>query len=98
MDNRAYYAHSLDGRPVHEWQRLEDHLRAVADRASQFAAPFQSADWGWNAGWLHDIGKLAIEFQTYMARENGLDDTEYDGSAVAVRRVRSAILLFQCLG
>jgi hypothetical protein len=25
-----YYAHSLPGRPQEDWQRLEEHLRAVA--------------------------------------------------------------------
>jgi hypothetical protein len=26
-----YYAHSLPGRPKEEWQRLEDHLKNVAE-------------------------------------------------------------------
>ncbi len=73
------YAHSKKGRPREEWQCLTDHLAQVAETTSKCAAKFQSEDWGWNAGWLHDIGKAADEFQVYLLRQNGLDDSEYDG-------------------
>jgi len=56
----------------------EKHLKNVAKNAEKYAAKFQSADWGWNAAWLHDLGKAADEFQAYLLRENNLDDTEYD--------------------
>lgn len=74
------YAHSVQDQPVENWQKLGDHLRAVAVRAADWAGAFQSTDWGWNAGWLHDIGKAADEFQAYLMRENGLDDSHYDAS------------------
>jgi len=77
--NRKYYAHSLEGRPPSEWQPLEEHLKNVAKKAEKCAAKFQSADWAWNAAWLHDLGKAADEFQAYLLRENSLDDSEYDG-------------------
>jgi CRISPR-associated endonuclease/helicase Cas3 len=76
---RKYYAHSLEGKPPSEWQPLEEHLKNVAKKAEEFAAVFQSGDWAWNAGWLHDLGKAADEFQAYLLRSNGLDDEEYDG-------------------
>jgi hypothetical protein len=41
-----YYAHSLKDRPVTDWERLEDHLAAVAKLAKTFAAKFDAADWG----------------------------------------------------
>jgi len=68
----------LPGKPPEEWQRLEDHLLNVATKAEKWTAKFHSADWGWNAAWLHDLGKAADEFQAYLRRENGLDDAEYD--------------------
>jgi len=77
---KDYYAHSKEGRPRTEWQRLEDHLKNVAAMASAFSNKFFSTEWAWNAGWLHDLGKAANEFQAYLLRENGLDDSEYDGT------------------
>ncbi len=76
--SHEFYAHSLPGRPKKEWQKLEDHLKAVAEKASEFAESFGSTDWAWNAGWLHDFGKATNAFQGYLARSNGLDDSEYD--------------------
>jgi len=75
---KEFYAHSLPGRPQSEWQKLEDHLKATAGLAWRFAEPFGSTDWAWNAAWLHDFGKATNAFQGYLARSNGLDDSEYD--------------------
>lgn len=38
---KEFYAHSLPGRPKEEWQRLEDHLKNVAELAREFAEPWQ---------------------------------------------------------
>jgi CRISPR-associated endonuclease/helicase Cas3 len=72
------YAHSLEGRSVKEWQPLAVHSENVAAMAEKFAKGFSSGNWAWNAGLLHDIGKAAVEFQAYLARQNGLDDENYD--------------------
>jgi CRISPR-associated endonuclease/helicase Cas3 len=80
MEDKRFYAHSKEGRTEEEWQLLEEHLKNVAARAEKCAAKFQSADWGWNAGWLHDFGKAAEEFQAYLLQSNGLDDAEYDNA------------------
>lgn len=76
-EKRAF-AHSKEGLPPSEWQPLADHLHQVAELAADFAACFQSSDWAWNAGLLHDIGKLDPLFQNYLRRVNGLQDPEYD--------------------
>ncbi|MBI3735574.1 CRISPR-associated endonuclease Cas3'', partial [Candidatus Sumerlaeota bacterium] len=75
------FAHSLPDRPVAEWQNLDEHLLKVAQSASRFAETFDSANWAWNAGWLHDLGKAAGEFQAYLRQQNGLEltDPDYDG-------------------
>jgi len=80
MSIKQLYAHSKENQPPEEWQRLEAHLLNVAKKAAKCASKFQSADWAWNAAWLHDLGKAADEFQAYLLRENSLDDSEYDGT------------------
>ena len=52
---------------------LEEHLRAVADLAGEFASTFGHADWGQLAGLWHDLGKYSVAFQGYIARGSGLD-------------------------
>jgi len=52
--NPPAYAHSLPGQPVDKWQPLEEHLKAVAEMAREFAAAFDSGDWAYNAGWLQN--------------------------------------------
>jgi CRISPR-associated endonuclease/helicase Cas3 len=49
----GYYAHSLPGRPIEEWEPLEVHLQAVADLAARFADKFGAAEWGRVAGLWH---------------------------------------------
>ena len=46
--DKEYYAHSLEGKPPSEWQRLE-HLKNVAEMARLFAERFGADDWGYMA-------------------------------------------------
>lgn len=80
MSIKQCYAHTKEGRPPNEWQQLDQHLLNVARKAEKYATKFQSADWGWNAAWLHDLGKASDKFQAYLRRENSLDDSEYDNA------------------
>ena len=64
-----YYAHTAETATGERdpnksrWQPLSEHLRNVADRAEQFAAPFGLADEAHLAGLLHDLGKYGKRFQ-----------------------------------
>ncbi len=62
----SYFAHSLPGRPVGEWEPLEQHLQHVATLASDFAAPFGGEGWARAAGLWHDLGKYSSAFQIYL--------------------------------
>ncbi|MEN6472487.1 MAG: CRISPR-associated endonuclease Cas3'', partial [Syntrophaceae bacterium] len=74
----VFYAHSLEGKPPEEWQRLEDHLQQVAKMASGFASVFDSADWAEIMGILHDLGKANHAFQSYLFKAQGIDASDYD--------------------
>jgi CRISPR-associated endonuclease/helicase Cas3 len=65
---KEFYAHTLEGRPQKEWQKLEDHSRNVARLARQFAESFKGGDWAELIGWLHDIGKSSQEFQNMLIK------------------------------
>jgi CRISPR-associated endonuclease/helicase Cas3 len=75
MSLPQFYAHSLEGEPTAKWQKLEDHLRGVAEKAASFALDFGGTDEASVAGWLHDLGKFRDEFQSYLKkeREGGID-------------------------
>ena len=62
-----YYAHSLEGRPQEEWQKLSEHLKNVANLAKQFAEPIGIRELAYLAGLLHDLGKYQPEFQKYLS-------------------------------
>lgn len=50
---RKFYAHSVEGQSVEEWNILEDHLKVTAELAASFAAEFGCREWGWLAGLWH---------------------------------------------
>jgi CRISPR-associated endonuclease/helicase Cas3 len=86
-----FYAHSLPGRPFGEWERLEDHLRRVADQAGEFAAAFDARDWGRLAGLWHDLGKLLPEFQERLRGSPVRVDHAGPGAVAALTLGNAAI-------
>lgn len=74
------FAHSLEGMPKLNWQKLNDHLSAVSERSAEFAKGFSSEEWGRLIGMTHDLGKARASFQNYLERCNDVSDSEYDGS------------------
>ena len=41
---KNFYAHSVNGRPIEEWQLLDEHLLNVAELARTFAEEFGAGD------------------------------------------------------
>src|SRR3954463_4518831 len=81
-----YYAHSAKVRA--NWEPLSEHLRAVADLAARFAAPFGAAEEARAAGLLHDLGKYSDLFTLRLeGREHGLDHWSI-GAWAALTRLR----------
>ena len=72
------YAHTTPD----EWQTLEDHQEQTAIQASKFAKKFDSADWAWNAAFLHDLGKIDQRFQKKLNVAQGLD-YEYENATAS---------------
>jgi hypothetical protein len=63
-----YIAHvrRLDNSRWDKPQPLEEHLKGSAERAGNFAADFDSRDWGYALGMLHDAGKGTPLWQAYF--------------------------------
>ena len=78
MTSKCFYAHSKEGRPLEEWQCLQDHLNNAGMLSSQFAAAFNAERWGKILGEYHDIGKALPEWQAYLRHSNDIID-EYSG-------------------
>jgi CRISPR-associated endonuclease/helicase Cas3 len=77
----AHAAKDKDGlwRVPHD---LADHLRAVANLASQHAHRFHSSDWAFLAGLWHDLGKYRPRFQHYIRQISGFEaDAHIKGEA-----------------
>ena len=63
---QKFYAHSIDGKPVDDWHRLEEHLKGTSELAASFAAEFGCGEWGRLAGLWHDLGKYSEDFQKML--------------------------------
>lgn len=80
-------------------EAVEEHLRAVADRAADFAACFDSEGWAYNMGALHDIGKYTDAFQRRI-KENGprVDHSTAGASVLAASGDLGILLAYAIAG
>lgn len=88
-----------------EWHYLEDHLRAVAEMASDFAGTFGGGGLAWWAGIYHDLGKAHPDFQDYLwknfvnpKKKHPTVDHKSSGAAVAFERYGLEPLAHMILG
>lgn len=79
--NEKYYAHSLKGQPLSEWQELDTHLAGTAKRAAEMASEFNCSGWGNILGLWHDLGKYSPDFQSYIKNAND-DDAHIEGTKI----------------
>lgn len=89
MSNKIeFFAHSANrsGRT----EPLREHLVAVAERASKYAAAFGASDEASFAGLLHDLGKYGDLFQRRLRGEVGGIDHWTPGAVAALYEARAA--------
>lgn len=81
MEGVVHYAHTnpLSSDPM-DWELLFDHLQLVAEGdgevlagAAGFANAFGARRVGALLGWLHDLGKYSVKFQSYLLARGGSD-------------------------
>ena len=89
-----FHAHSANENGA--YHDLVDHLKAVAEMAGLFCAPFDSYDAGYYAGLWHDVGKFNPEFQRYLSGyiKSG-PDHKGAGAKLALSQLEPLALLVQ---
>ncbi len=53
---------------------LDEHLAGTAEKAAAFAQCFESRNWGYLLGYIHDVGKSTKKWQAYLRRKSGYDE------------------------
>jgi CRISPR-associated endonuclease/helicase Cas3 len=85
------YAHSLNGGPCGEWERLIGHLRSTSQRAAAFAMAFGWSEAVWVTVLLHEFGKISAAFQAYIAQERNDASTRGPDRSTAGSREASRV-------
>lgn len=80
-----YFAHSMQGAPMSEWQPLEEHLHNTAALAEAFARHFFAAELGRLCGLWHDLGKYSLEFQERLQGRRHHVDHKTHGARHALK-------------
>ncbi|MSU78237.1 MAG: CRISPR-associated endonuclease Cas3'', partial [Gemmataceae bacterium] len=84
----VFFAHSVKHQPESQWQRLHEHLAAVAQFAEERAKSACASDAefvqaAFAAGLLHDLGKYRPEFQRYIAGKPPLGSKNHSQAGAA---------------
>lgn len=99
-----FYAHSGTLDDKSDWQRLAEHLFAVAQMTADFARPFGFANAAFVAGLFHDLGKYDPDFQRRLEGTKLSVDHSTAGAAVLRSLAKGAdagvaeLLMYAILG
>ncbi len=66
----CFYAHSTESADTDNWQRLDDHLKQVAQLAAARAVCFNAETAAYITGLFHDLGKYTEAFQRRLHGES----------------------------
>ncbi len=80
----SYYGHSAS--KAGEWEPLREHLKAVSEKAREFAAAFGATEEASMVGLLHDLGKYGDLFQKRIRGEAEAVDHWSSGAWAALDR------------
>ena len=78
MEDKILIAHLKKENDNWDIQSLEDHLNGTAEFAEHFALKFGDDKWGKLLGQLHDLGKYSADFQAYIRKNSGYDESLCD--------------------
>jgi CRISPR-associated endonuclease/helicase Cas3 len=81
-----FYAHTREGPPEQEWEKLRRHLEEVAGLANRYGDRFSAGELGEAAGLLHDAGKYSADFQARLRGSGKRVDHSTAGAVWAYKR------------
>lgn len=93
------YAHSTTSEDRGTWELLTEHLTEVGQLTAQYAAAFESADFGSTIGLLHDLGKVKPRFQQRLVDASVQEPHSGEGARYVAERDAGVlgIMLAHCI-